>query len=201
MLKVAALMLTSANRDKYQARALRCFNEQTFQDAILVKIDGGGPTARIGQLRNAGVEAALKLGVNTIVHWDDDDYSFPSRIETQLAHLEESETGVTGYRAMKLWDSRQKQCWWYRNDNPRYALGTSLCYRVDAWRKHPFPDLHVGEDHAWCQLVKPRAHTDSTFSIIAEIHGANTSGRIDPDAIEWTRMQHWDAQCKEVMAL
>jgi hypothetical protein len=197
-LKIAALMLLHPRREKFWARASNCFMDQTVR-GNLVKVPQDGNKS-IGAMRNIGVEAAIKAGADVIVHWDDDDYSFPGRIASQLRDLEESESGVAGYRAMRFWDSTKQECWWYRNDNRRYACGTSLIYQVDIWKRTPFPDLNVGEDAAWCSFVKPVGTLDM-FHLVAEIHGGNTCGHIDPEASEWTRMSSQDEKLKEIMKL
>lgn len=213
--KVAALILTK-DRPRYLARALDCLAKQTTRASmhILVDADPSGyrkcifegscgyvhaPGKTVGGMRNMGVEVAIRLGADVIIHWDDDDYSFPQRIERQLQQLKP--VHAVGWRDLAFWDSVHQKSFRYYNGNPRYACGTSLCYRIEEWKNTPFPDLQVGEDAAWCAKVKPYGMVNSYEFLVAEIHDANTSSHVDPEAAEWTRTPSRDAHLAEVMAL
>jgi glycosyltransferase involved in cell wall biosynthesis len=108
--KVSCLLVT-ANRPRLIQRALRCYQQQTYEPLELVVLDNGtepvehvvrsfdlpgdvryrhverGPDLWIGGLRNQ----ALRMATGDIVapQWDDDDWSHPDRIERQVAVLEQ----------------------------------------------------------------------------------------------------------------
>jgi len=202
--KVGVLLLTTDGRSQYLERALRCLEAQTYKHTDLIVVDSSrynriGPTRSIGALRNMGAKAAVEMKCDVIVHWDDDDYSFPGRIERQLEQLKP--VHAVGWRELAFWDSTRQQSFRYFSGSPRYACGTSLCYRAEEWQKNPFPDLQVGEDAAWCAKVKPYGMLNSYEFLIAEIHGSNTSSHVDPNAEEWTRTPSRDAHLAKVMAL
>lgn len=121
------------------------------------------------------------------------------------------------------------EAWLYSNPNPRYALGTSLCYWRLAWEALPFPDLQHGEDTEWlkgvnCHSVSgcgefspvsihlPMSHPSAwpDFRMIARIHAGNSSSAYDPAEMarhntllpaeqQWSRISEWDKVCREVM--
>lgn len=166
------------------ARAVRCFNAQTYrQKELLVYCtddhDGYGHVATpwltfrddrriglvasherqafsIGALRNAANDQAGSMA-QVIIHWDDDDISHPNRIAEQVALLQSSGADCVGYREMLFWQAIAGQfcgAWLYRHSHQNYCLGTSLCYWRKAWENCKFPDTSVGEDLAFVQRVK-----------------------------------------------
>lgn len=140
---------------------------------------------QIGAKRNFGCKRAAG---DVICHFDDDDYSAPERIASQVAALEaHPDKAVTGYHSMKFQnDSGQ---WWKYSNGLHYALGTSLCYRRDWQLAHPFPALQVGEDTAFVGTAWSlnALHTDDAGELMhATIHQSNTSPRSLGSA--WTRL-------------
>ena len=140
---------------------------------------------QIGAKRNYGCSRASG---EYICHWDDDDYSEPERIASQIAALEANpQYAVTGYHSMRFTDGR---LWWKYSGNMNYALGTSLCYRHSWWKDHPFRSQQIGEDNdfvatAWALRS---LHTDDAGLLMyATIHGENTSPRQIGSA--WTRIE------------
>ncbi len=137
----------------------------------LVEIEEG---CRVGEKRNFG--CSLALG-DIIAHWDDDDYSAPARIEDQARRLETSGKAVTGYNQMRFTDGK---AWWSYDGTGNWALGTSLCYRKEWWRLHPFPAIHVGEDGQFvgvAQKHKQIVAVPAGDLMTATIHQSNTSPR------------------------
>ena len=196
--KVGILLLTS--RPQYLARAVRCAIDQTYKNTELLIVDQKTyPHRNVGNMRNMGCQWAKDAKCEVIVHWDDDDYSFPGRIERQLQQL--APVHAVGWRELAFWDSRLQMSFKYLNGNPRYACGTSLCYRLEEWQKHPFAEMQVGEDAEWCSHVRPYGMLNSKDYLCAEIHGGNTSSHVDPDATEWSRTPGRDEFYKTVMAL
>lgn len=112
----------------------------------------------IGELRNlANGWCAADGNSDILVHWDDDDWSHPTRIAEQVALLQASGADCVGYREMLFWRDVQRpsrlappanirQAWLYYNPLPSYALGTSLCYWRKAWEQRPFEATSLGED-------------------------------------------------------
>jgi len=135
----------------------------------VVRIHLKGQRVSIGALRNWALQlvsraitsyAQDELGnsfkSDIICHFDSDDYSAPTRISDQVKLLQESGKQAVGFREMLFWRSAEAphaigeepdtwnggQAWLYRNTDPRYILGTSLCYWRKAWESKPFSGLH-----------------------------------------------------------
>ena len=239
---VVAVCLTR-NRPKMLERAVSCFRAQTYPNCKMLiwdtsergpSLGDGGADQRvfhcfppiegrhIGALRNAANAAAISQAgphAEIICHFDDDDWSSPTRIAEQVALLQACPQALcVGYREMLFWDSRRQpkhqpfeydtlggESWVYTNPDRRYVTGTSMCYWAHAWRVEHFQD-RPHEDHKW--WLK---HHDKCVGIelapvpqmIAAIHGGNTSPAYDAEkmrrAKEWRRAPEWDNYCKEQM--
>ena len=174
--------------------------------------------ATIGELRN---EAASFWTENPILlHWDDDDYSHPNRIAEQVALLQSSGADCVGYREMLFWQEkipgkigiepginqmeRPGEAWLYSNRDPRYCLGTSLCYWRKTWERKPFEATSQGEDERFTTGLKcVGISTLPGPLMIARIHAGNTSNAYDPadmwKASEWKRVPEWDSHARLIM--
>jgi len=198
-----------------------------------------------------GVEVDLSAGTSKdcgadiLIHWDDDDYSHPNRIAEQVALLQSSGADVVGYRECLFWRERQPienldakfgierrtnfaipgEAWLYSNPDPRYCLGTSLCYWRKTWERKPFEATSQGEDVRFCTGLKcvgvptgpmlgkltglsnVKPSKDAAPRMIARIHSGNTStvyraelmAAIERQGGEWKRSPEWDSYCRGVM--
>ena len=243
---VTALMVTR-NRPSLRERALKCFDAQTYANKsvlILDTSDGIGHDLReggisvirsdntvmayrppsnftIGELRN------MALGLTTrdteiVIHLDDDDWSHPNRIAEQVVLLQSSGADCVGYREMLFWKQPDGEAWLYSNRDPRYCLGTSLCYWRKTWERKPFEATSQGDDHLFTLGLKcvsvtsifdvhndpyidvlPNGEADKTPRMIARIHAGNTSNAYDPadmrKASEWKRVPEWDSHARWIM--
>jgi len=169
-------MLTR-DRPELARRAVECFRAQTYEPKELLIYDTGDPEWSFGiggsDIFRAGDFPGASIGVlrnraNTLasgdilIHWDDDDYSHPSRIAEQVAHLQQSGADVVGYNELLFWrvpyiadqagtweahpqmqmpTPQPGAAWLYSNRDPRYAVGTSFCYWRKTWERKPFRDL------------------------------------------------------------
>lgn len=202
------------------------------------------PKRTIGALRNEANQAtgAFVPGqADVICHWDSDDWSHPNRIAEQTSLLQTSGKQCVGYRNMLFWDEPRVyvevgrelerhvgSAWIYMNHDHSYCIGTSLCYRREAWQRRPFPNLPKlgkerggeGEELEWLRevdslgapsifLTKPLDYLQGTEQqavgeprMIASIHGGNSQ---DYSRIErsdsWRRTPQWDLYCQERMTL
>lgn len=126
----------------------------------------------IGAKRNLACEMA---NGDIIVHWDDDDWSAPNRISDQIARLDNC--AVTGYHTMLFWEEAKQRASRYEN-GPRYALGSSLCYRREFWLKHRFPEQNIGEDNTFVNVAAEASTLISVHGrqqMVARVHSGNTS--------------------------
>jgi glycosyltransferase involved in cell wall biosynthesis len=192
-------VMPTRNRARWVPLAIECFLAQTYQDTELVILDNGDddtaslvpdnpriryerqPGARLctGEMRNLANE--LTRG-EIICHMDDDDWSAPDRIETQLKQLHESGKQVVGFHSISYWDASpgnmppEQRAFQYRGTRP-YACGTSQFYYKDYWQKHKFPSKQAGEDSLFSSAAKTSRILDSfdgTQLIVARAHSENT---------------------------
>ena len=175
----------------------------------------------IGELRNMANRLRHFDEPDIFVHFDDDDWSHPNRIAEQVALLQSSAADCVGYREMLFWREGQPpagdpskwrgEAWLYTNPDPRYALGTSLCYKRTAWERKPFEATSQGEDIRWLTGMNSvgisSIGTDREPRLIARIHAGNTSTVYHPDLMraiekqggEWSRRPEWDATAVRLM--
>jgi O-antigen biosynthesis protein len=198
---VTCLCLTR-NRREWLPKAIDHFRLQTYVNReLLIVADGESardlvpesPSIRlieiqgpieIGAKRNFGCERAHG---EIIAHWDDDDYSAPGRLADQVDRIVASGKSVTGYRSMRFTDGRE---WWQYSGSPGYALGTSLCYRREWWREHPFSVKQIGEDKDFASEAGRSGElelSDAGDLMYATIHPGNTSPR-QLSGTNWTKL-------------
>jgi len=135
----------------------------------------------LGWKRNLACEMAAG---EYIAHWDDDDWSHPDRLASQLGSDDfRSATGmarareVSGFRQCLFWDEAKLRVHVYTGA-PNYVLGTSLIYRKDWWVGHKFPDKQLGEDNAFVKAARPVLHVeDGLGMMVATTHRNGTSPR------------------------
>ena len=151
------------NRRRYLPSMIACFLSQTFTDSELIILDDGtdnvadlipynpriryirleGPRRTTGAKRNICCEQAQG---EFIIHFDDDDWSAPSRITDQVSKLERSGKQVMTYHNMLYWNMSTHKIYRY---HPVYCVsphGATFCYRKTWWESHKFDDIMVGED-------------------------------------------------------
>lgn len=187
--------MPTRNRARWIPQAIECFRRQTYRRRELLIVEDERDLAAallpadlpiryvflegvstIGRKRN--VAAKLAAG-EIIVHWDDDDWSFPGRIEEQVAALMVPGVRVTGYHSMLFVDEVTGQAWQYRGP-ARYALGTSLAYWRAHWEANKFPDKMIGEDNDFVIRSRSALHSiDAEHRMVARSHEATTSAKFD----------------------
>lgn len=196
---VTAICLTK-DRPEMLARAVRCFQSQTYDNKRLIIYDQSEqsePCASteiihvytrhagrsIGQLRNDANGYTYSRG-EVIVHFDDDDWSHPNRIAEQVALLQASSADCVGYSDVLFWREAEGEAWLYTAHDAGFAPGTSLAYWRRTWEAKPFPNTSSGEDYEWLRglklartssLVDNIATGDIEPMLIASIHAGNTS--------------------------
>ena len=173
-------------------KAILNFQQQTYSNKVLLIVADGesvrylipeDPSIRlveiedgytIGAKRNFGCSQAFG---EYIAHWDDDDFSAPTRIDDQLSRLTETGKKVAGYSSMYFTDGSQ---WWTFKRKDPFAIGSSLFYQRRWALENPFAHKQVGEDE---DFVKHAKHHKALVSapaglmMVASIHPANTAHR------------------------
>lgn len=144
----------------------------------------------IGSKRNLCCELAAG---EIILHWDDDDWSFPNRIREQVDAILAGPP-VAGYRTIHFFDERSRKAHEYHG-GPQYIVGTSFAYRRSWWQEHPFRDFTCGEDNDFRDRARGiLAAMDGLGKMVALTHGNGTSPRsinrtqwreVDPSTLPW----------------
>lgn len=210
-MKVACIMPTMPSRKEQARRAMRCFEQQTYENRLLI-ISESSAKQTIGERRNELCEQACSEA-SIIAHWDDDDWSHPNRLTEQVSFLLQANADATGYNEMLFVREADGTAWNYSSKRPNYAVGTSLIYWARTWMKKPFPKLPAarggtGEDTEWCHNLTIVARSsiigDAEPRMIATIHSDN-SMPYDPEfliahgAREWRRGAAWDSWAKQIL--
>ena len=200
MLPRVVCICPSRDRPHFLERARRCFEAQTYENKRLYVLDTRHPPfslLTIGMIRNIANQAAMDAQI--IAHWDDDDYSYPGRLSEQVALL--NGVQAVGYREMLFYDSRISEAWLYRGAAD-CCIGTSLAYWRTVWKQKPFANTNEGEDNTFGEGLLRKTldgFVDGRPRMIAEIHGANTWGKIQRGMQEFSRVREWDGVCGETL--
>lgn len=191
--RISAIMPT-ADRRRFVPAAIAQFLAQGRRDAELVILDDGAdsvadlipgdPRIRyfreesrriLGDKRNRLCDLARG---EIIVHWDDDDWHSPDRLERQVAALEMSDADIVGLAAVTFLADDGAQAWDYRwGGRQRWVYGASMAYRRDYWLRHRFPAIPTGEDTRFvldARDARIHAMADTDW-LIARVHERNTS--------------------------
>lgn len=191
-MRVSCIMPTY-NRRKTIPLALKCFLSQDWKDKELVVIDDGESVKDlfkgIKKVFYRSSEERISLGAKknlaceiatgeVIVHWDDDDWSSPTRISEQVARLKSSGKPVTGYCNLVFWNTTKKSASKYYGDR-NYSCDSALCYRKEYWSENKFREsLGTREDHDFAYKAGRSGKMESVdggTSLIAVTHPGNTS--------------------------
>lgn len=190
-LSVTCLCPTTLARAAWLPRALACFQAQSYQNCgLLVGSEDGEVEALLpradSRIRFVLLPRGVTLGKKRnllcdlapgpiLAHFDDDDWSASGRLEDQVSRLEATGFAVTGYTLMKFTDGER---WWRYAANPSWPLGTSLCFRAEWWRDHPFPDIQVASDNTFINAAiqaRQLASVPAGDMMAAGVHPGNTN--------------------------
>lgn len=196
-LPLVSCILPTADRVGHALQALRCFDRQDYARRELVVVDDGAdaslgealagrgevrylrPSARltIGAKRNLACEAARG---EIVVHFDDDDWSGPTRISRLVDLLLASGAELAGQQELYFYRPADRAAWLFVATAARRAdwlAGASLAYRKSLWRRHAFPERNNGEDWAFVRAAAaeaPLAVLADPSVLVATIHAGNT---------------------------
>jgi glycosyltransferase involved in cell wall biosynthesis len=187
------------NRRRFVPLAVRWFLAQDWEHRELIVVDDGtepvgdllpeDPRIRyvrldrrhsLGAKRNLACQAARG---DVIVHWDDDDWSAPTRLTYQVSSLLRASASACGLTRVYYHQPTTGRSWQYvypAGQRP-WVSGNTLCYTRDSWRRTPFPDINVGEDarFLWSDPSRKLLVLDDPSFFVACVHDAN----IDPKRV------------------
>ncbi|CAM4422677.1 Glycosyl transferase family 2 [Pedobacter westerhofensis] len=187
-------IMPTANRELYIPLAVDYFLNQSYRNAELIIVDDGknsvkhllpnhyrikyfytAPLGSIGLKRNY---ACLRAAGKIIVHWDDDDWYGQEWITRQVRALETSGADICGLNQITFYSPLVQKYWRYDGEDKErpWLAGATMAYWKSFWVKHPFKDLHIGEDYdyIWNNQAKIYAH-DYVDGFYATLHAKNTT--------------------------
>lgn len=192
---LVSCIMPTYNRREFVPHAIRYFLRQEYENKELIVIDDGtdciedlvpdNPGIRYFSLDKkitlgAKLNLACKYAKGTvIVHWDDDDWYAPYRLQYQADTLKNKGTDVCGINNLLYYDLRNKKAFQYiYPTNQRvWLLGSSLCYNKELWNSNRFADIDVGMDGLFVWATPPERISVLPDSSIAVhmIHENNVS--------------------------
>ncbi len=190
----ASCIMPTADRRRFVPGAIAAFLAQTRDDAELFILDDGAdavadlvpahPRIRyrrdtvrrpVGDKRN---QLCADAAGSVIVHWDDDDWHAPDRLDRQLRALDDSGAAIVGLDQVAFLADDGSAAWDYVwRGAGRWVYGASLAYTRAWWQDHPFPAVRVGEDTRFVlDAGDARVHAMPPAEwLIARVHAHNTS--------------------------
>lgn len=142
------------------------------QDGRIRVIETGHRT--VGEKRNIG---CAHTDADLIAIADDDEYSAPGRLSSQVAHLVSSDKALTGYNAMKFTDGKD---WWLYTGAKDFAIATSMLFKRLFWNDYKFQHVQCGQDEQLsytAQGLRQIATQPDMNLMYATVHKGNTSPR------------------------
>jgi glycosyltransferase involved in cell wall biosynthesis len=187
-------IMPTADRRRFVPQAIAAFLGQTRDDAELLILDDGTDAVadivpahpRIRYSRDA-VKRAIGVKRNrlcaqatgeVIVHWDDDDWHAPDRLERQSAAVAASGAAIVGLDRIAFLADDGSAAWDYVWAGAgRWVYGATLAYRRDWWHDHRFREVHIGEDTRFVlDAGDANVHAMPPGDwLIARVHAGNTS--------------------------
>jgi O-antigen biosynthesis protein len=198
---LVSCIMPTANRRAFVSQAIRYFLRQDYEHRELIVVDDGTdlvadliPTHP--QIRYVRLDGKYTLGAKRnlacqeakgeiIVHWDDDDWMAPEWLSYLVTGLLREDAEICGLDQVIFFDLRNNQAWVYvyPKGSKAWVYGGTLCYRKTFWRKHPFPEINVGEDtqFVWRNNSSKVVALENNRFYIALIHPGNTSPKKTSD--------------------
>ena len=136
----------------------------------------------IGEKRNIGCGESEG---DLIAIWDDDDWSAPGRLESQVKELGITRKAVTGYSSLKFTDG---SAWWSFQLPRGLVHGGSMMFRREWWETHRYAEIQIGEDAGFSAVASQAnqlAEVPDLNLMYATIHSGNTSKRRPDQDAGW----------------
>lgn len=172
---LVSVILTTRDRPRFLAMALRCYEHQTYQARELIVVDDGARSPASAEAvaaaggRLVRVEPGLPLG-NKLNHgvraargtlcqkMDDDDWYAPRYLETMVSTLLDHwavvcQPGVAFLMPFLFFDLAR---WEVRQSIQRNYPGATLLFDRADWDEHPFRGIRHDED-VWFVLDQVRS--------------------------------------------
>lgn len=207
MLPLVACIMPTANRREHVRRAIDLFLAQDYPRKQLFVVEDGGEknvdVARgagvvyvylgdehrsVGEKRNYACAMLAKIPTlddALIAHWDDDDWSLPQRLSTQVETMTKAKARLCGMDRLVFIDETAAPPRAYIHEHrptrarPIWLAGGTLIYERSLWEElGGFKHVLNGED---TQFVDEAVRRDVRCAVVgdlslyvAKIHGSNT---------------------------
>lgn len=186
--------MPTRGRVHFASKAVECFLSQSYADKDLIILDDDDDSSfpsnwteplsvrRISENIRFNIPEKLNrlcelAAGEFIVRFDDDDWSSPDRIQSQVSRLLDSGLSVTGYHSIIFVDE-SGQIKKYRSTSD-YACGSSMMFRKSFWEKNHFNEKFiVGSDNVFSRAArdaKQLISVDAGHMMYARAHSTNTS--------------------------
>jgi hypothetical protein len=195
-------LIPTGNRQHLIPLAISCALSQTYPNfEILIVDDGIVPTKitiKDSRLRYIGPselspwpEWTLRLPLGAkinesiafakgeiIMHFDDDDWYAPGRMQDQVDLLLSSGKHVTGYNDFFIWPMHFKPpVLPYRQTTPNLCTGATQAYYLSWWETHKFEETKTGFDCVFSNTARKEnqlALKSGIDMFVARQHGHNS---------------------------
>jgi glycosyltransferase involved in cell wall biosynthesis len=192
---LVSCIMPTAQRPQFVPLAVHYFLRQTYGNRELIVIDDGAegvnwllppiPSIRYYRLErraNIGVKRNIACDLakgDIIAHWDDDDWTAPSRLSFQVAAMAAAGAAASGLSSIRFFDPARRSAWLFNDASSQWLAGSSLCYEKALWSRSHFREAERGEDLAFVLDVGRAQFVDLNDAplIVALIHDSNTSSR------------------------
>lgn len=193
--------MPTRGRSEWAQRAMNCFLLQTYEPRELVVVDDADDLSFPNGIDHPLVRYVVnqqRLGIphkrnqctrlahgQIIVNFDSDDWSAPTRMETQVARLINSGKALDGFHSMLFYNEADSTAWKYRGRN--CACGTSMCMWKSYAETHPFNERKkahpvsghiIGTDNdigREASLAGQLSCVDGEQFLVARIHDGQSS--------------------------
>jgi glycosyltransferase involved in cell wall biosynthesis len=192
---LVSCVMPTYNRRQFVPYAIKYFLRQDYENKELIIIDDGPDAVQdivpdLPGIRYYRHDRKITLGAklnmacqyaegSIIVHWDDDDWYAPWRLNYQVQSLQQQQAGVCGINKLLYYDftNRKAYQYIYPPDQRKWLLGSSLCYTKQLWRNNRFADIDVGMDGLFVWNTPPQQVSvlDNHNFSVHMIHGHNVS--------------------------
>ncbi|MGY3051901.1 glycosyltransferase involved in cell wall biosynthesis [Pedobacter sp. UYEF25] len=163
-LPLVTCLMPTFNRRSFVPYAIKYFLRQGYSNKELIVIDDGEDCVEdlmpayenikyVRLTTRITLGAKLNMGCSSasgsiIMHWDDDDWYAPHRIDYQVSQLKKNRSEICGINQLIYLDVRSNRGFEYKypTSEPKWLLGSTLCYERSRWARNMFKEINVGMD-------------------------------------------------------
>ena len=220
---VSCIMPTTGDRRCFLPQAIKFVQRQTYSNLEVVIVCDGeddvsdlipGSDQRIRYFylgrdrRTMGTKynlACERAKGDLMAHFDDDDWSHPDRLSSQVSALLAEDAEVCGISQLLFFEMNTGATWLCRTPSLLHSslyhelpFGATYLYRRSYWSSSPFLDVQIGSDWYFTSAEGRQDHsvfvTDHRLCV-ALIHSSNTTDYSGKSSY-WIQ---WPGNIREIM--